>query len=369
MVNLRSPSNQPLRLPDRRSPNNLKVTMNINRACFTTPPAPRNRSRGHALSRWLSLSAVLALSLFAGRAALAQSYPSKPIRIIVPYAAGGGTDILSRVVGERLQVAFGQSVLVENRAGANGIIGSDVVAKAAPDGYTLMVVVGTHVMNPYLYKTVPFDAIKDFTAITLLATSPTVLVSSPQQPYANVRELIAFAKANPGKLSYGSSEANTQLAGFLFNQRAGVDIANVPYKGGGPMMTDIVGGHLATGFTSVVTALSFVKAGKLRVLGVGSPKRTGSLPDTPTIAEAGVTGYDVTSWYGMFAPAGLPTTLRDRLQSEIARILADPAVSERVVALGADPSGMKSDEFSQFVTSYAARTALLIKEAGIKPSE
>ena len=305
------------------------------------------------------------LLLAASQQPYAQDYPTKPIRVVVPYSPGGGTDILSRAIGEKLGVALGQSVVVENRPGANGAIGSEAVAKAAPDGYTLVVVTGTHVINPFLQK-VPFDTLKDFTPITFAAISKMVLVAGLQQPYSNVRELIAYAKANPGKLTIGNSESATMLTGELFKLMAGVELQQVPYKGGAPLMTDVAGGHIPLAVTSVTTVMPYYKSQKLRVLGVSSKKRSSAMPDVPTIAEAGVPGYEVQSWYAMLGPKGLPRAIAERLQREIAKIVATPAMQERFETLGAEAAATTPEETAAMMKADMDKWAGVIEKVGMK---
>ena len=307
----------------------------------------------------------LTLSVAAWPAA-AQEYASKPVRMVVPYAPGGGTDVLSRAIGERLQGALGQPVLIENRPGANGAIGSELVAKSAPDGYTLVVVTGTHVINPFLQK-VPFDTLNDFAPVTFAAISKMVLVAGLQQPFASVKELIAYAKANPGKVAIGNSEAATMLTGELLKLMAGIDLQQVPYKGGAPLMTDVVGGHIPVAVTSVTTVMPFYKGQKLRVLGVSSKQRSGAMPDVPTIAEAGVPGYEVQSWYAILGPKGLPRPIADKLQREIAKIVSTPAMKERFETLGAEASATTPEETAAIMKADMDKWAGVIQKVGIKP--
>lgn len=313
--------------------------------------------------------AALALTLTQTPAAHAQTYPAKPVKIIVPYAAAGGTDILSRIVADKLTQSLGQSFVVENRPGANGVIGSEIVAKSAPDGYNLMVVVGTHVINPYLQKKVPYDPLKDFAPVTLVATSPMVIVSGLQQPFSDIKGLIAHARANPAKLSIGNSEAVTMLTGELFKSMAKVEMTQVAYKGGGPLMTDVIGGHIPVGVTSLTTSLQHYKSGKLRVLGVGSNKRNAAMPDVPTVSEGGLPGYEAISWYGMLAPAGTPQAVTRKLQAEIHKIVADPAVRERFAGLGADGVGNTPEEFGAFLKAESEKWGKIIKDIGLQPTD
>jgi tripartite-type tricarboxylate transporter receptor subunit TctC len=297
----------------------------------------------------------------------AQTYPSKPITLIVPYSPGGGTDVLARTVAQKLSANWGQPVIVENRPGANGMIGSGSVAKAAPDGYTLAMVVSTHAINPSLYRKVPYDTVKAFAPVTLVAASPFVLVVSPSSPAKTLKEFIALAKSKPGELSWGSSEGSTQLAGELFATLAGVKMIHVPYKGGAPLMTDLLGGHVSMGSTSAVTVLPHVRSGKLHVLVAGSEKRSTALPDVPTGAEAGLPGFVANAWYGILAPAGTPADTVTKLQQEIARILETSEVKERFAQQGAEPIGNTPDEFDAFIKSEVAKWAKVVQDAGISP--
>ena len=310
--------------------------------------------------------AGLALALLLP-AAHAQTYPSKPVRIMVPYATGGGTDILARLFAQKLTDAWGQSVIVENRPGGDGIIGSEVIAKSPPDGYNIMLVVAAHVINPSLKTKMPFDVLKDFTPITELAASPWVVVVSPNVAAKNIKELIALAKAQPGKLSFGSSEPSSRLAGEQFKEQANIDLLHVPYKGGSQIMTDLLGGHIQVGFTSVLTVLQHYKSGKLVVLGVGGKQRSPSMPDIPTVVEAGVPAYETSAWYGFYGPAGMPKDVVDKIQKEIARISKEPEVRERLLQLGAEPVASTPAEFAAFTQAEYAKFANIIKKAGIQP--
>jgi tripartite-type tricarboxylate transporter receptor subunit TctC len=294
-------------------------------------------------------------------------FPTKPVRVIVPYTPGGGTDIISRALSARLQETWGQQVLVENRPGANGIIGTEVMVKSPPDGHTLAVVVGAHVVNAVLQKEMPFDPIKDTTAVSLIATSPWVIGIWPGVPAQNLREFIAYAKANPGKLRFGSSESSSRLAGEQFKQVAGVDLVHVPYKGGAQIVQDMLGGHVEVGFTSVLTFLSHHKSGKLRILAVGGKTRAGAMPDVPTAAEAGLPGYETYVWYGMYAPKGTPRDVTGKIQQEIARLVKTPEFAERFANLGADAVASTPDEFAAFTRAEYEKFAKLVKAANIQP--
>ena len=318
----------------------------------------------------LPVTLVLAFAFQSFDSALAQSppaFPNKPVRIVVPYAPGGGTDIISRQLAQKLQEAWSQTVLVENRPGANGVIGTDWVLKQPADGHTLAVVVAAHVINPSLVAKMPFDAVNDVAPVTLIATSPWVIVVNPGVPAQNLRELIVYAKANPGKLKFGSSEPSSRLAGEQFKENAGVELLHVPYKGGSQIMTDMLGGHVELGFTSTLTVLQHYKSGKLRVLAVGGKARHASLPDVPTAIEAGLPGYETYAWYGMYAPKATPREVIVRIQHEIARVVKVPEMAERFSQLGGEPIANSPDAFSAFTRSEFEKYAKLVKQAGIQP--
>jgi tripartite-type tricarboxylate transporter receptor subunit TctC len=289
------------------------------------------------------------------------------VHIIVPYTPGGGTDIISRALSAKLQEAWGQQVLVENRPGANGIIGTEVMVKSAPDGHTLAVVVGAHVVNGVLQAKMPFDPVNDTAAVSLLATSPWVIGIWPGVPAQNLQEFIAYARANPGKLRFGSSESSSRLAGEQFKQVAGVDLVHIPYKGGSQIVQDMLGGHVEVGFTSVLTYLPHYKSGKIRILAVGGRSRAGAMPDVPTAAEAGLAGYETYVWYGMYAPKATPRDILNRIQQEVARAVKLPDFAERFAALGADAVASTPDEFAAFTRAEHEKFARLVKAANIQP--
>jgi tripartite-type tricarboxylate transporter receptor subunit TctC len=297
----------------------------------------------------------------------AQTFPSKSVRIIVPYTPGGGTDIISRQLATKMQEAWGQQVLVENRPGANGIIGTEAMVKSPPDGHTVAMVVGAHVVNAVLQSKMPFDPVADTVAVSLVATSPWVLGVYPGVPAQNLREFIAYAKANPGKLRFGSSESSSRLAGEQFKQVAGVDLVHVPYKGGAQIVQDMLGGHVEVGFTSVLTFLPHHKSGKLRILAVAGKSRATAMPDVPTAAEAGLSGYETYVWYGMYAPKGTSPDTVARIQREIARIVRLPETGERLAQLGADAVASTPEEFAAFTRAEHEKFAKLVKQAGIQP--
>jgi tripartite-type tricarboxylate transporter receptor subunit TctC len=318
--------------------------------------------------RYLFSLAMLAAIVAAGEA-LAQpaaSFPSMPIRIVVPYTPGGGTDTSARLIGKRLSEVWGQQVVVDNRPGASGMIGSDLVAKSPPDGHTLLIVVSAHTVNPALYSRIPYDTAKDFAGVTIVNNSPIVIAVHPSVPAKNARELIALAKARPGQLSFGSSEANTQLGGELFRLQAGITWEHIPYKGGSAVVLDVIGGHLPVGFTSPQTAAAHYRSGKLRLIGTGGSKPIASMPEVPVIAQSGLPGYEASIWYGMFAPAATPKDVVLKIQQQIAKILTESEVRERLAALGTEPVGNPPDEFDAIVRTEIGKWAKVVKDAGIK---
>jgi tripartite-type tricarboxylate transporter receptor subunit TctC len=299
----------------------------------------------------------------------AQAYPSQPIKIIVPFTAGGTTDILARTIGQKLSEAWRQPVIVENRPGAGGNIGADVVAKAKPDGYTiLMGTIGTQSINASLYAKMPYDAAKDFAPVTLVAMVPNVLVVHPAVNARTVGELVALAKAKPGELNFASSSTggSPHLSGEMFKQMTGANIVHVPYKGSAPAITDLLGGQVSLMFDNLPSALPQVKAGKLRALGVTSARRSQAAPDIPTIAESGVPGYEVDSWFGILAPAATPKEIVSKLNVEIVRILKIPEVRERLLEQGAEPVGDTPEHFAEHIRRETAKWARVVKASGAK---
>ena len=294
-------------------------------------------------------------------------FPTKPVRIVVPYAPGGGTDIISRQIAQKLGEAWGQNVFVENRPGANGITGTDLVLKSAPDGHSLVVVVAAHVINSSLQTKMPYDPVADVAPVTLIARSPWVIVSNPTLPAKTLREFVAYAKANPGKLRFGSSEPSSRLAGEQFKQLAGINLEHIPYKGGSQIMTDMLGGQIETGFTSTLTVLQHYKSGKLKVLAVAGKARHASMPDVPTAIEAGYPEYETYAWYGMYAPKGTPREIVARIQQEIARVVRRPDTEERLGQFGAEPIASTPEDFAAFTKAESEKFARLIKAAGIQP--
>jgi len=303
-------------------------------------------------------------------------WPTKPVKIVVPFAAGGTTDILARALGPELAKAFGQPFVIDNKPGAGGNLGADLVAKAPPDGYVLLMgTVGTHGINQSLYPRLPFDPIKDFAPITLVAGVPNVLVMNPAKAQAlgiqNVADLIRYAKANPGKLNMASSGNGTSihLSGELFKALTGTYMVHFPYRGSGPALLDLIGGTMDLMFDNLPSSMPQIKAGKLKALAVTSAQRSAALPDLPTIAEAappgsGLKDYEASSWFGLLAPAGTPSDIVNRLQQESAKALAAPALKERLLAQGAIPSGMPPAEFAAFIAAETKKWAVVVKASG-----
>ncbi|HUN68377.1 MAG TPA: tripartite tricarboxylate transporter substrate binding protein [Burkholderiales bacterium] len=302
-------------------------------------------------------------------ALMAQDWPSKQIRIIVPFAPGGIADTSSRAISDRLGSRLGQPVLIENRAGAGGNIGTEMVAKSAPDGYTLLLGFdGTMVVNPHTYAKLPFDTLRDFAPVTKLGDAPVIVVAHPSVPAKNLRELIALAKAKPGTFSYGTAGAGTtpHLVGEMINLRAGTDFQHVPYKGGGQAMGDVIGGQIQLVITAVASSQQFIKAGKVIGLGISGAKRTASVPEVPTFIESGLEGFVVNSWTGILAPKATPRAIVERLQREIAAVLAEPEVRERYAVLGIEPVGNTPDEYAAQIRADLAQWGPIVKRAGIR---
>ena len=300
---------------------------------------------------------------------LAQGYPEKTIRIIVPYTPGGTADLLARTIGQKMAESLGQQVIIDNRPGAGGNIGAGLAAKAAPDGYTiLMGTVATHAINPNLYPNMPYDAAKDFAPIILLATLPNLLVVNPSLPARNVKELIALAKAKPGELAFASAGNGTSqhLSGELFKKMIGVDVIHIPYKGSAPAVTDLVGGQVQLMFDNIPSSLPHVRAGKLRALAVTGPRRSPVLPDLPTVSEAGLPGFSITSWFALFAPAGTPDRILLRLNKEAGNALASKQIRQQWMAQGIEPAGGTAEQLSAFVRIEVPRWAKIIRDSGAR---
>ena len=332
--------------------------------------ARSDRRSGVRRNILLSLVLTLLCAIVGTVAAAAdEKYPDRPIHLIDPYGAGGANDLFGRIVGARLAEALGQPVIIENRGGAGGNIGTEYVAKAKPDGYTLLIGSnGNNTINPALYPSLPFDAAHAFSAITKLATVPVVLVASPSLPAANLGEVIRLAKSQPGKLAYASPGVGStaHLTAALLASRTGIELLHVPYKGGGAAIGGVLSGDVPLAFVVISTAQALAQAGRVRAIAVTSIARSSSMPDVPTIAESGVPGFDVASWYGLLAPAGTPPDIIARLHAETVRILKQPEVQQQFLAMGAAPVGNTSDAFDDEIRADLARWAAVVTAAGIR---
>ena len=318
------------------------------------------------------LAGAFALALVAPLAAAQEAYPSKPVRIIVPFAAGGVADLLPRIVGEKLTQKWGQPVVVENKVGAAGNIGMAEGARAAPDGYTLLLApAGNLTVNPKLFPNLPFDTYRDLTPVTLLAQSPNVLVVHPSVPAKTFQELVAYAKANPGKLNFASPGAGSgaHLACELLKIEAGIEATHVPYKGIAPAVNDLLGGQVQMMFAGISTVLQHVKSGKLVALAIASPKRNPQLPDVPTVSESGLAGFDVTSWYGIVVRAGTPPAVVQKVQRDMAEALQSADVQSRLAALGLEPVGNTPSEFDALIKAETKKWGAIVEKAGIKAQQ
>ena len=314
------------------------------------------------------LIALTTLTLAAGTAA--GEYPTKPVRMIVPFPPGGGNDTMARTVGQKLSEAFGQQVVIDNRGGAGGNIGAEIAARAAPDGYTLFLGgTGSHGTNPNLHAKLPYDPVKDFAPISLIASAPLLVVVPPSLPVRSINELIQLAKARPGQLNFASSGTGTiaHLAAELLNSMANIKIQHVPYKGTGPALTDLLSGQVQLMFNSAVSMLPQVRGGKLRAIAMTGTKRLAAMPDLPTVAESGVPGYEAASWYGVLAPARTQRAIVDTLNREIVKITRIPELRERLAADGAEPAGTSPEEFAAHIKRELARWAKVIAQAHIRP--
>jgi tripartite-type tricarboxylate transporter receptor subunit TctC len=297
----------------------------------------------------------------------AQDYPNKPVRLIIPFPPGGSNDVVGRMVATQLSERLGKQVVVDNRAGAGGVIGTEIAAKSPADGYTLLVISIAHAVNPWLYK-LTYDPIKAFAPVGILATGPNVLVINPSLPVNSVKELVALAKQKPGELQYASAGVGSfqHLGGELFKLNAGVDILHVPFKGGGPAMIDVIGGHTNVMFSSLVQTTPHIRSGKLKALGTGGTKRSPVLPDVPTVAEAGVPTYEAVNWWGIVAPAGTPQPILDKLHKELTAVLSSPEAQKQFENEGASVMQMSPAEFGSFMAKELAKWERVVKEAKIK---
>jgi tripartite-type tricarboxylate transporter receptor subunit TctC len=325
----------------------------------------------HSLSAFRAASRALlvACAVTVGMPAVAQTFPSRAARLVVPFPPGGPLDATGRAIAQKLTEAWGQSVVVENKPGAGGNIGADFVAKAAPDGYTVVMgALSTHAVNPSLYSTMPYDAKKDFAPITLVAITPNVLIVNPSLPVNSVKELVAYAKAHPGTLSFGSGSIGSagHLAGELFKVDADVDMVHVPYKGGAPAMQALLAGETQLMFDNLANALAQVKAGKVRALAVTTAQRSKLAPELPTMAEAGLPGFDISTWFGLLAPAGTPPDVVARWNADVVRILNAPDMREKLAAQGAEAAPDTPAEFARFIDAELARYARIVKASGAK---
>lgn len=304
----------------------------------------------------------------AGHASDAKAYPVRPVRLVVPFPPAGAMDTLARTLAQNMSESLGQQVFVDNKPGAGGNIGANEVAKSAPDGHTLLIVSVGHAVNPTLYKKLAYDPIKDFEPVSLLAIVPNVLVLHPSLAANSVPELIAQAKAKPGEINYASAGFGTSihLAGELFKQAAGVDLKHVPYKGSGPAVNDLVGGHVQVMFDSITSARPHIEAGTLKALAVTGARRSPALPALPTLAEAGLPGYEVTPWFGLFAPKGTPEEIIVRLNGEAKRILALPAVADGLAKLGVEPIASTPKELESHLRAESDKWRKVVRDAGIK---
>ena len=317
--------------------------------------------------RFIFYFVALAFTFFNGTIE-AQTYPSKPIRLIVPFPPGGSNDIVGRMIAAQLGERLGQQVVVENKGGAGGVLGTDTAAKSPPDGYTLLLISVAYCFNPSLYKNLPYDQEKAFAPVAMLATGPVALTVHPGVPANTVQELVALAKAKPGSLNYASAGVGSfqHLAGALFMSQAGIDVVHVPYKGGGPAMADVIAGQAQIVLPSMIQVLPHVKSGRLRLLGISGVKRSAVLPDVPTISEAGVPGYEAHNWWGILAPAGTPAPVIDKLHRELTAVLDSRETGKRFESEGAEAVRMSPAQFGSFIVSETAKWAKVSKEAGIR---
>jgi tripartite-type tricarboxylate transporter receptor subunit TctC len=314
----------------------------------------------------IAIALVASASLAAGTS-FAQSYPSKPVRLIVPFAPGGPADIQARLIGPKLTEAWGQPVVVENRAGGNTIIATELTARADPDGHIVLVVSAGFAINVSLYAKLPYDSLRDFAPVTQLTSGPAIVVVHPSLPARSVKELIQLARSRPGQLTYASAGLPSQLAVELFKVMTGTDLVHVPYKGAAPAMIDLIAGHVQVSFPTIIGALSHVRSGRLRALATTGAKRAPAAPDLPTMMEAGVPGYEAANWFGTAVPAMTPPAIVAKLSQEIARALRLPDVSERLLSQGMEPTSSTPEEFSAYIRSEMTKWAKVVKASGAKP--
>ena len=330
---------------------------------------PLSHSRRRLLGRSLRISTLLSLALASPLAALADAaYPDKPVKFVVPYPPGGGTDVVARIVQQRLQAALGQSIVIENKGGAGGSLGTDIVAKAAPDGYTVLFTLSSHTINPAIFPKLPYDTIKDFEPVGLVASLPQLLAANMAVPVRSVADVVAQAKAAPDKFSFASvgNGSPGHLAGELMVLRTGAPMAHIPSRGGGPAVTDVLGGQVPLLWVSIPAAAAQVKAGKLRALAVSTTKRSPAFPEVPTMQEAGVADFEVDSWYAMLVPAKTPRAIIDRLNKALNTVLAEPAIRAQLLDQGADAVGGTPEALAKVIAAEVPKWVKLAKDANIK---
>jgi tripartite-type tricarboxylate transporter receptor subunit TctC len=300
--------------------------------------------------------------------AAAQDWPARPVRLILPFPPGGGTDILGRLIAERMSASLGQPVVTENRGGAGGNVGAEAAARSAPDGYTIVLVAPSLAISPTLYSKINYDPVKDFAPVSLVATVPNVMITQPSLPAQSLQEFIAYARARPGALNFGSGGAGTSnhLAGELFNIVTGAKLVHVPYKGVNLAMQDVLAGNVHLVFIGIPAAAPHIKAGKLRALALVAPQRSGALPDVPTVAEAGLGDFEVTTWYGVLAPAGTPKNVISRLNAELVKIMHSPDLKEKLAATGTEPFTSTPEEFAAYIKREIAKWGDVIRKSGAK---
>ena len=319
-------------------------------------------------SRFIRALCLCAGAVIAVPAAIAQSYPNKSLRIVVPFPPGAGTDMFARVIAAKLGESLGQAVVVDNKAGAGATIGTDFVAKSAPDGYTLLLSTASHAINPAVYAKLPYDTLKDFVTVTQVANVPTVLVVHPSVPANSLKELVVLAKARPGELNFGSASSGSvfHLAGEMLKSMADIDLVHIPFKGGGPALTALLGAQVQVLFETTLTVLPYVKSGKMKALAVGSLRRTTSMPDVPTVAESGYPDFSAENWYGVYAPAGTPRDILVKLNHEIVKALNLPEVKERFTAQGADIIANTPEQHAAFLKAEMEKWARIAKLSNVK---
>jgi tripartite-type tricarboxylate transporter receptor subunit TctC len=320
------------------------------------------------MKKWVPVVSLALLGIVT-EAVLAQGYPTRPIRLVVASSPGGASDILARMLGQKLSEELGQQVVVDNRGGASGVIGTDIVAKAIPDGYTLLIIQPSLTINPSMIRKLPYDAIRDFTPISLVVDAAQIMTVNPSVPAKNVKDLIALAKSKPGQLNFGSPGVGTSphLTAELFKLKAGVDMQQVPFKGSGPAFVSLISGEVSAAFSTVLSAMPHVKSGKIRALGVTTLKRVPVVPDVPTMVESGVPDFETSQWFGILAPAGTPRRIVDHLYQALTRGSSSPEVKERLTAQGVEVVNRKPEEFSAVIKRELAQWAGVIKASGIKP--